>query len=418
MTPHPRSAALHRGAALCGVIGLSLALVACAGSPSPSTSSAPPTTAAPQAPTAAASASASASSENDPAWAVPGYAVGEIPPVPLFTLPDLGLLTSSTGRFTPDLTTQLTSRPGITVEPARCNEQGVLNGGSTVVGADGSVQTSAGDSTVVNNGAGAAVYHDGQVSIVNNGDGSGSYSDGTTSIVVNGDGSGTYNDPTLSVVASGGTGTYNNSATGESIVVAGNGTGTYSTDTVSIVNNGDGSGTYSDSEHGLSIINNGDGTAVVSTDEGTRTVKAERLAPVGRVGSFPSIDAAKPIEACGTVITLTDGILFDFGSSEVRQEAMTTITELAQLLTQAGVPTAHVYGHTDSVSDDAFNQTLSEQRAQAVAAALSQAGATSSIDSQGFGESRPVAANENPDGSDNPAGRQLNRRVEIYIPTF
>ena len=48
-------------------------------------------------------------------YAVPGYAEGQIPPVPLFALPDLSLLTASTGVFTPDLTRNLTSRPDIKI---------------------------------------------------------------------------------------------------------------------------------------------------------------------------------------------------------------------------------------------------------------------------------------------------------------
>ena len=61
---------------------------------------------------------------------------------------------------------------------------------------------------------------------------------------------------------------------------------------------------------------------------------------------------------------------------------------------------------------------LSEQRAQAVVEALKANGVSTSLDATGFGETRPVAPNENSDGSDNPAGRQLNRRVEIFIPVF
>ncbi len=49
---------------------------------------------------------------------------------------------------------------------------------------------------------------------------------------------------------------------------------------------------------------------------------------------------------------------------------------------------------------------------------LKKDGVTATLDSQGFGESKPVAPNTNADGSDNPAGRQANRRVEIFIPAF
>jgi len=345
--------------------------------------------------------------------AVAGYEPGQIPPIPMFALPDLSLLTQSTGAFTPELTRSITSQPGVTVRPARCDPSGSLVSGSTVLGGDGSMTTSSGSTAVTNNGDGSGTFSDGKVSIVNNGDGSGTYSDGKVSIVVNGDGSGTYSDDHLSVVVNGdGSGTYTDSTTGESIVLGGDGTGTYSRGKVSIVNNGDGSGTYSDAT--TSIVNDGTGSAIVNG----KNVSAKPIPKAGKVGTFPSIDAAKPVKSCGTVITLEDSVLFDFGSSELRPEASTTLTNLATVLKDSKAPKVQVQGHTDSISDDASNQTLSEQRAKAVTDALTSDGVTASIESIGYGETRPIAPNENSDGSDNPAGRRLNRRVEIFVPTF
>jgi len=345
--------------------------------------------------------------------AVAGYEPGQIPPIPMFELPDLSLLTQSTGAFTPDLTRTITSQPGVTVRPARCDASGSLVSGSTVLGGDGSMSTSSGATSVTNNGDGSGTYSDGKVSIVNNGDGSGTYSDGKVSIVVNGDGSGTYSDDHLSVVVNGdGSGTYTDSATGESIVINGDGSGTYSHGKISIVNNGDGSGTYSDDK--VSIVNDGTGSATVDG----ATVSAKPVPKAGKVGTFPSIDAAKPVQSCGTVITLEDSVLFDFGSSDLRSEASTTLTNLATVLKDSKAPKVQVQGHTDSVSDDASNQTLSEQRAKAVTEALTSNGVTASIESVGYGETKPVAPNENSDGSDNPAGRRLNRRVEVFVPAF
>ena len=360
----------------------------------------------------AASASASGTS-GSAGQAVAGYEPGQIPPIPMISLPDLSLLTQSTGAFTPDLTRSITSQPGITVRPARCDASGSLVSGSTVLGGDGSMSTSSGATSVTNNGDGSGTYSDGKVSIVNNGDGSGTYSDGKVSIVVNGDGSGTYSDDHLSVVVNGdGSGTYTDSATGESIVINGDGSGTYSHGKISIVNNGDGSGTYSDDK--VSIVNDGTGSATVDG----ATVSAKPVPKAGKVGTFPSIDAAKPVQSCGTVITLEDSVLFDFGSSGLRSEASTTLSNLATVLKDSKAPKVQVQGHTDSISDDASNQTLSEQRAKAVTDALTSNGVTATIESVGYGETRPVAPNENSDGSDNPAGRRLNRRVEIFVPTF
>ena len=362
-----------------------------------------PTAPAPSSPTAAVA----------PGAVAPGYAAGEIPPIPLFTLPDLSLLTDSGSAFTPDLTRSIASVPGVTVTPARCDQPGVLSSSTTVLSGDGSVSHSSDSGSVTNHGDGSGTYSDGQVSITNHGDGSGTYTNGQVSMTVHGDGSGTYSDATLSVTVHGdGSGTYSNSLTGELITIHGDGSGTYSAGPVTITNHGDGSGVYSDGT--VSIVNYGDGTGLIN---GKQT-DMDPLAKVGSVGDFPTIDAVKPVASCGTVITLEDGVLFDFGSSQVRPEASTTLGNLATVLKDSGAPSVQIHGHTDSVSDDAFNQTLSEERARAVMTALQGDGVTASMEASGYGETRPVAVNENPDGSDNPAGRQLNRRVEVFIPAF
>ena len=163
----------------------------------------------------------------------------------------------------------------------------------------------------------------------------------------------------------------------------------------------------------LRINNNGDGTALVNGVTITDAPKVEKVPPLGK---FPPVESLKPVESCGTVITLEDGILFDFGKSDIRPDAAQTLSKLATVLNDAKVPAAHIYGHTDSVSDEAFNQKLSEDRAKAVSTQLKKEGVSATLDATGYGETKPVAPNENPDGSDNPAGRALNRRVEIYIP--
>ena len=144
-TRFPRTSSLLLAAA----VALPLATSGCAinsgGSSGASQDGAAPTPAA-AAPSSGSTPSASASATADSTFAVPGYAVGEIPPVPLFALPNLSLLSASTGAFTPDVTSSLTSVPGITVSPARCDEPGVLASGST--------------STVIT-GNGAAVTSDG-----------------------------------------------------------------------------------------------------------------------------------------------------------------------------------------------------------------------------------------------------------------
>jgi len=371
-------------------------------SPSASATSADPT----QSPTATTPS----------APAVAGYRPGEIPPIPLFAIPPIDVFASNADKAViQTASSSLQSVPGVTVSPAKCDGTGLISG-TTILGGDGSVVSTTNQGSVVTDGLGAGVINEGPISIVYGGDGSGVYSNSDTKVSMNVDvdGSGTYSTPTESYVIDGqGGGNYSNSTTGESIINHGDGSGNYSRQNVSIINKGDGSGSYNDGT--ISIINNGDGTAVVN---GATITDAPKVEKVPKLGKFPAVDSLKPVESCGTLITLEDGVLFDFGKSDIRPDAAQTLSKLASVLNDAKVPAAHIYGHTDSVSDEAFNQKLSEDRANAVSNQLKQNGVSATLDATGYGESKPVATNENPDGTDNPAGRALNRRVEIFIPAF
>ncbi|WP_297910694.1 OmpA family protein [uncultured Actinomyces sp.] len=391
------------------ITAATLALGAC-GSSKPAEPAASPSSAATTAePTQAPSATASS------VPTVPGYRPGEIPPVPAFAVPPIDVFASNADKAVIQTASSLSSVPGVTVSPAKCDGNALVSG-STVLGGDGSGVTTNSSGTVVNGGDGSGVITQGPISIVYGGDGTGVYSNADTglSINVNEDGSGVYSTPTLSINLDGmGGGNYTDSSKTISIINNGDGSGNYSTATVSIINNGDGSGSYSDST--MTIRNNGDGTAVVN---GTTVTDAPKVDKVSKLGKFPPIASLQPVESCGTLITLEDGVLFDFGKSDIRPDAAQTLKSLASVLNNAKVPAAHIYGHTDSVSDEAFNQQLSEARANAVKNDLAKNGVTATLDATGYGESKPVAPNENADGSDNPAGRALNRRVEIFIPAF
>ena len=391
------------------ITAATLALGAC-GSSKPAEPAASPSSAATTAePTQAPSATASS------VPTVPGYRPGEIPPVPAFTVPPIDVFASNADKAVIQTASTLSSVPGVTVSPAKCDGNALVSG-STVLGGDGSGVTTNSSGTVVNGGDGSGVITQGPISIVYGGDGTGVYTNADTglSINVNEDGSGVYSTPTLSINLDGmGGGNYTDSSKTISIINNGDGSGNYSTATVSIINNGDGSGSYSDST--MTIRNNGDGTAVVN---GTTVTDAPKVDKVSKLGKFPPIASLQPVESCGTLITLEDGVLFDFGKSDIRPDAAQTLKSLAGVLNNAKVPAAHIYGHTDSVSDEAFNQQLSEARANAVKNDLAKNGVTATMDATGYGESKPVAPNENADGSDNPAGRALNRRVEIFIPAF
>lgn len=402
----------HRRLALVATpLALLFALGACGSDTKPAAeSSAKPTT------VATASAKSGASSSASATAAVPGLKAGEIPAVPVFSIPSIGVFAQNSDKAIIESTKELSTVPGITVSPAKCDGNGVVSG-STILSGSGAGVTSSDSGSAINSGTGAGVITEGPVSIVYGGEGSGTYTNSETgeNITISSDGSGTYKSKTLSInVSADGSGTYDNSETGVKINISSTGSGTYedSKNNIKYNNNGNGGGTYTSST--LNIINNGDGTALVNG----QSVKAEKLPPVAKVGKFPKVESLKPVKSCGTVITLQDGVLFDFGKYDLRPEAKATLTKLATVLNQAKVPAAQINGHTDSIGDDAFNQDLSEKRASAVATQLKADGVTANLETHGYGKTQPVADNTNADGSDNPAGRQANRRVEIYIPAF
>jgi outer membrane protein OmpA-like peptidoglycan-associated protein len=119
-----------------------------------------------------------------------------------------------------------------------------------------------------------------------------------------------------------------------------------------------------------------------------------------------------------TIITIASDILFDFDQDTIRSDAETALQQISAAITKRYPQNSmQIQGHTDSIGSNAYNQNLSERRTVAVKRWLEQQGnvALSRMSTIGYGESRPVASNTNPDGSDNPAGRQSNRRVEIVI---
>jgi photosystem I P700 chlorophyll a apoprotein A2 len=119
----------------------------------------------------------------------------------------------------------------------------------------------------------------------------------------------------------------------------------------------------------------------------------------------------------GIEIDLPSGVLFDFNSAAIRPDAEPELEKVAAILGAYAEAEVVLTGHTDSVGSDADNQRLSDQRAESVRDELVQQHQveTARLTTEGKGEKEPVAPNENPDGSDNPAGREQNRRVEVLV---
>lgn len=110
------------------------------------------------------------------------------------------------------------------------------------------------------------------------------------------------------------------------------------------------------------------------------------------------------------ILTMPQDILFEVDSSVVSAVLRDDLAKVATSLQSYPDTTVQVLGHTDNTGAAAYNQTLSEQRANAVADVLRQNGVASGrIQAIGRGEDQPIASNLDE------AGRRLNRRVEIVI---
>jgi len=118
-------------------------------------------------------------------------------------------------------------------------------------------------------------------------------------------------------------------------------------------------------------------------------------------------------------IELDADVLFDFDKYSLRPAATDSLREVGEVAKSYGNSPVLIEGHTDGKGTHPYNMKLSDNRAASVKSWLVQnAGvAAARITTRGWGETKAVAPNTKPDGSDDPAGRQKNRRVEITIRT-
>jgi outer membrane protein OmpA-like peptidoglycan-associated protein len=109
-------------------------------------------------------------------------------------------------------------------------------------------------------------------------------------------------------------------------------------------------------------------------------------------------------------ITMTSQTAFDTNSTSIKPGFRSTMDKLADVVVRYNKTTLTIVGHTDNVGSERFNQDLSQRRALSVAQYFeSQRVDAVRLATAGKGESQPVASNNSE------AGRQLNRRVEIYV---
>lgn len=169
-------------------------------------------------------------------------------------------------------------------------------------------------------------------------------------------------------------------------------------------------------------------------------VRAEQPAPASRIVDLQSrvIDltfqvtdlSGNPVAVGGKVedfqihetpteirIDLAADVLFDFDKSEILPKAADVLHKAAEVIRQHERQVVRIEGHTDGKGSDAYNQSLSERRAESVRRWFVTDEKLGGVrfETRGWGAQKPVAPNQKPDGSDDPDGRQKNRRVEIVV---
>ena len=321
------------------------------------------------------------SNGNENEMLVPGYALGEIPPITAPEMPDLSVTENPDAKITLDMTKKISSVPGISVTPVKVENSNIVGGDySMQIGQNGDGQFTDKDKSVQTDGKGAGQYLDEKNKI---------------SFQIGADGTGVYKDEKNDMT-----------------VTINEKNATYTSGDITIENNGDGSGTYNDKAKNLLIENDGKGKAKITFNGKTTEVDAKTLEKPEKFPKLKMVPPVPSIEANSLLITLDSGILFDVDKYDLRPEAEEVLKNLAIVLKEADIKAFEVDGHTDSDASDKHNQILSENRANAVKNFLTSQGITAEITIKGYGESRPIASN------DTAEGKQKNRRVEIIIPTI
>jgi OOP family OmpA-OmpF porin len=115
-------------------------------------------------------------------------------------------------------------------------------------------------------------------------------------------------------------------------------------------------------------------------------------------------------------VIVLENVYYDFDSSTLREESYPALDKLVGLLNQYSTMVIEIRAHTDNKGDDKYNMNLSDARAKVVVNYLISKGIDKArLQSKGYGASLPVVPNKHEDGSDDPEGRQKNRRTEFKV---
>ncbi len=337
----------------------------------------------------------------------------DFPVIPAIMIPPVPGVDNVQKILEKDLGDMLKPMSGVSVRPARCSQSGDLideysitsvrkdgkfsrisEKGVFEINKDGSGNATVNGVVYESKGNGIGTIVTPQATFENDGNGKGSYTGQYGVIELDGKGGGTWVGDNIGVIE-----------------VNADGSGSWTGGEQGVIKiNADGSGSWVGGDLGI-VKNNGDGTGKINGQQ----VNMAPIPPVQPAGKFPPIQNFNPPKInCGYVITLRDDILFDFDKSELRDTVKPYLKIISKAVNDTQLVKIEIRGHTDSKGSDDYNQKLSEQRATVVKTALVNLRISGQTVSVGFGKSKPVAPNTL-NGKDNPAGRQLNRRVEIFI---
>jgi len=131
------------------------------------------------------------------------------------------------------------------------------------------------------------------------------------------------------------------------------------------------------------------------------------------------IELTPPIELKSMVVgekVILDKIFFDYDKATLRPESNYELEKLFNLLSDNPDLAVEISGHTDAKGTNKYNMQLSRERAQSVVDYMVEMGIEpGQLIAKGYGNTQPIASNTNPDGTDNPEGRAMNRRIELKI---
>jgi len=146
--------------------------------------------------------------------------------------------------------------------------------------------------------------------------------------------------------------------------------------------------------------------------EPVRDLDSDGDGVIDRLDRCPGTPAGVKVDAngCPDILLTLRGVNFKFDKSDIEPDSERILNQAVEALNESSSVAIRIVGHTDSVGTDAYNQSLSERRANAVRSYLiSKRIAGARMTTEGAGESQPVASNDTDDG------RYQNRRVELHV---